>query len=182
VTSYGPWDPATPSEALALFGDCGVPWWIAGGYALELFAGRSWRTHGDLDVLMLHRDQLVVQDVLAGWEWWAADPPGTLRRWEPGEVLPPSVQDVWCRPGADLPWRIQVMLGSSLPASSVVVAGIPCLGPEVQLSHKALSPRPKDEVDFFAVVGLLDGSQRRWLRDAVRRSCGDSHAWLGFLG
>ena len=26
-----------------------VPWWIAGGYAIELFVGHAVRPHGDID-------------------------------------------------------------------------------------------------------------------------------------
>jgi hypothetical protein len=36
--------------------------------------------------------------VLAGWEWWAAVPPGILRPWAPGETVPAAVHDIWCRP------------------------------------------------------------------------------------
>ena len=75
------------------------PWWVAGGYAIELAAGQSIRGHGDIDVMMLRRDQLHVQQALRDWEWWAADPPGTLRPWIPREHLRAGVHDIWCRPG-----------------------------------------------------------------------------------
>jgi hypothetical protein len=88
VTPWGVWDPAGPAEVAALFRDAGAPWWIAGGYAIELAVGRPVRAHGDIDVLVLRRDQLMVQRALAGWDWQAADPPGTLRPWRPGEQPP----------------------------------------------------------------------------------------------
>jgi hypothetical protein len=43
-------------------------------------------------------DQLQVQRALHGWEWQAADPPGTLRPWRPGEYLRAGIHDIWCRP------------------------------------------------------------------------------------
>ncbi|MGV9659954.1 nucleotidyltransferase domain-containing protein, partial [Streptomyces koyangensis] len=107
---YGAWEPASVTEVATLFSPLRQPWWIAGGYAVELAVGRAFRSHADIDVLLLHEDQLAAQHALAGWEWWAADPPGTLRPWSAGEILPPGVHDIWCRPGPDAPWRVQLIV------------------------------------------------------------------------
>jgi hypothetical protein len=169
------------------------PWWVAGGYAIELAVGGVVRPHGDIDVMVLRRDQLHVQRALAGWECWAADPPGTLRPWAPGERLPVGVHDVWCRPGADRPWRVQVMLDESAGGEwvsrrdpgvrrpirslgSVGRDGVRRLSPEIQLYYKAKRPRPKDEVDFAAVLPYLTGDQRRWLSAALAHTFGE-HPW-----
>lgn len=197
-TPWGPWEPATPAEVAQIFNRSQARWWIAGGYAIELAAGRPVREHTDVDVLLLRPDQLAVQRVLPGWEWHAADPPGTLRPWQPGEQLPADVHDVWCRPGADQPWRIQVMLDESragdwvsrrdqrirLPVTSlgsVTADGIPYLSPEVQLLYKARKPRPKDEIDFAVILPILSQSQRQWLSDALMLAYGADHAWLARL-
>jgi hypothetical protein len=179
-----------------LFADLDVPWWLAGGYAVELAAGRRWRAHDDIDVLVLRRDQLAVQHALRGWEWFAADPPGTLRPWLAGEVLPAGVHDIWCRPARDAPWRIQIMLDESSgddwvsrrgpavrrPIATIghVIAGIPCLAPEIQLFYKAKGRRPKDEQDFAEVLPVLDAEQRNWLRAALSSTYGD-HPWVRSL-
>jgi hypothetical protein len=76
-----------------------LAWWIAGGYAIEFAVDEPFLAHGDVDVLMLRRDQLEAQRALPGCELWAADPSGQLRLWESGEILPPEVHDIWCRPG-----------------------------------------------------------------------------------
>jgi hypothetical protein len=34
------------------------PWWIGGGWAIDLFVGSSPREHDDVDVVVLRRDQL----------------------------------------------------------------------------------------------------------------------------
>jgi hypothetical protein len=185
-------------EVAAWFRDCGVPWWIAGGYAIELAVGRAVREHGDIDVLVLRRDQAAVQRALAGWDWHAADPPGTLRPWRPGEVLRAGVHDIWCRPGPGGPWRVQVMLDECdggdwvsrrdsrvrRPVSGlglVTADGVPYLAPEVQLFYKAKSPRPKDETDLAAVLPLLAGSQREWLSEALDLAYGPGHPWQARL-
>lgn len=165
-----PWDPLRPAEVAGLF--TGVQWWVAGGYAIELAVGRPLRPHSDIDVLLLRRDQLAVQRALAGWEWWAADPPGTLRPWRPGELLPPGVHDIWCRPAGSEHWQVQVMLDESdgddwvsrrdprvrrsiSTLGNVTESGIPYLVPEIELFYKSTSPRPKDQIDFDAALPLL---------------------------
>ncbi|MEV6646704.1 hypothetical protein [Amycolatopsis sp. NPDC051371] len=52
------WEPAPLSEVVELFSAVRAPWWIAGGYAIELAVGRAFREHADVDVLLLRRDQL----------------------------------------------------------------------------------------------------------------------------
>jgi aminoglycoside-2''-adenylyltransferase len=192
-TPWGRWDPAPLADVSALFSALTCPWWIAGGYAIELAVGHAYREHADIDVLLLRRDQLAVQRQLATWQWWAADPPGTLRPWERAEVLPPGVHDIWCRPGPADPWRIQIMLDGSdgldwvsrrdprvrRPIDELGLVspeGIPYLAPEVQLFYKAKDRRPKDEQDFSAVLPALDGRRRRWLVWALGQAYGP-HPW-----
>ncbi|WP_261555103.1 nucleotidyltransferase domain-containing protein [Frankia tisae] len=194
---YGRWAPAEPGEVAALFADLAGPWWVAGGYAIACAVGRCFRAHDDIDVAVLRRDQLAVQWVLAGWEWWAADPPGVLRRWRPGELLPFGVHDIWCRPGPARPWRIQVMLEEArggqwecrrdprvrrpiATLGNVTSDGIPHLAPEVQLLYKAASPRPKDELDLVAALPVLTATQRRWLADALTLAH-PGHPWCDRL-
>lgn len=196
-TPWGKWEPATPTEVAQMFSALRTPWWIAGGYAIELAVGHVFREHGDIDVLLLRRDQLTAQHVLAGWEWWAADPPGVLRPWQPGETLPASVHDIWCRPTAAHPWRIQLMLDESSgedwvsrrdprvrrPISSLgrtSADGIPYLAPEIQLFYKARGLRAKDDADFAAMHTLLDTRQRQWLIRAITTAHG-THPWLSQL-
>jgi hypothetical protein len=172
-----------------------TPWWIAGGYAIELFVGRHLRHHGDIDVLLLRRDQHFVHEVLIGWDIHAADPPGRLRRWEAGEVLPEHVHDIWCRENPSAPWRVQIMFDRAVGALWVsrrdpqvrrAVAdmgrasaqGWPYLAPEIQLFYKAKpSNQPeKDEVDFAAAVPLMDPAQQGWLDNALKLTLPD-HPW-----
>jgi hypothetical protein len=94
------WEPASVEEVGAAFARHPGPWWVAGGVAIELAVGRRIRDHADIDIGVLRTDHVAAPDVLPDWELWAADPPGTLRPWARGEVLPREVHDVWCRPSA----------------------------------------------------------------------------------
>lgn len=194
----GPWDPLTPAEVVEVLGGLGAPWWVAGGWAIDLHVGRRTREHADTDVLVLRHDLPLVQRHLAGWDLHAADPPGTLRPWAPGEVLPAHVHDVWCRPAPTGPWTWQLMVcdapdgtwtyrrdpritrpvaelaGPASDAARLVLA------PEVQLLHKSARPRPKDEADLLVALPHLDGTRRRWLREALATVAPD-HPWLSLV-
>lgn len=191
------WEPATPNEVRDRLAMVDSPWWIAGGYAIEFAVGTPFRGHADIDVMLLRRDQLAAQQALPGWEWWAADPPGELRPWTVGEILPPDVHDIWCRPSADAPWRVQFMLDEAdgedwvsrrdprirRPIADIGLVnadGIPYLAPEIQLLYKAKGSRPKDERDFAAMLPRLDAAQRQWLREATALAYGE-HPWLDRL-
>ena len=52
--------------------------------------------------------------------------------------------------------------------------------PEVVLLFKAKVVRPKDELDFAAVLPHLDSNRRSWLRDALTL-VHPGHAWLESL-
>jgi hypothetical protein len=190
----GRWEPASVAEVGSRFSGIGAPWWIAGGYAIEHAVGAPFRAHGDIDVLLLRRDQLAGQAALPDWEWWAAQPPGALRRWRRGEILPEAVHDIWCRPGPDAPWRVQFMLDEAegdqwvsrrdprirRPIASLnggTADGVTYLAPEIQLYYKAKGPRPKDEQDFDQMLPVLTAAQRAWLRAAIDLAHGD-HPWI----
>lgn len=193
-TALGEWQPLAREELRTLLDAQPARWWLAGGHALELFVGRSWRAHGDIDAGILRSDEARVFGALRGWEIHTAHD-GELRRLAPGEPTPRDVDSVWCRrPGAGEPWRFQLLLDPSdaghwlfrrdpslrVPLDELVTRagdGCPCLRPEIQLLFKARHTRPKDEADFAVVAPLLSGPAHQWLRDALAR-VHPSHPWL----
>ncbi|MBB5786335.1 nucleotidyltransferase domain-containing protein [Jiangella mangrovi] len=195
--ALGAWAPVTPSAVGELFGGWAEPWWVAGGYALELAVGRSWRAHGDIDVLVLRSSAGELHAVLAGWELWAADPPGQLRFWPADEPLPDHVHDIWCRRPASPAWELQLMVDETdgdqwcsrrdsrlrAPITGLgrrSVSGLPYLRPEIQLFYKAKGLRPKDEADFAVVLPTLDAAARGWLDRALALTA-PNHPWRAAL-
>ena len=193
----GPWVPLDPVEVRRLFADYGRPWWIAGGWAIDMALGRKTREHGDVDVAVLRSDQLAVQSHLRGWELHLANV--VLTPWVAGELAPPDTCDVWCRPAGSTSWAFQLMfdpgttetwvcrrnLTITRPMSSAIRRtgdGIPYLAPELQLLMKAKRCEAKDQADFAAVVdaGILDPEANRWLRSALER-IHPGHRWLDEL-
>lgn len=180
-----PWAPLPPEELPSLLAGVDARWWLAGGWAIDAFLGRVTRVHEDTDVLVLRRDQRALRSALSSWDVHAADPPGTLRPWPWGEVLPESVHDVWCRPTPSSPWALQLMIDDTdgedwvyrrdprLRRSIASLSGPASdgsrrvLAPEVQLLQKSKGRRSKDEADFALAVPALSESARTWLRDAL---------------
>jgi len=187
------WDPAPLADVAALFRGFAAPWWVSGGYAIELAVGRSYREHGDVDISLLRRDHLAARSHLADWDCHAADPPGHLRPWPVGEPLPANVHDIFVRERGGEAWRFQLMLDEAdgdtwiyrrdarirRPLIEVTVPhrDPPRLSPEIQLLYKSKRLLEKDEQDFAEVLPLLTPAQRRWLRAALVTEHAD-HPWL----
>jgi hypothetical protein len=197
--SLGTWQPWSPQDVARFFAPLATPWWIAGGWAIDLFLGRQTREHEDIDVQILRRDQQAVRALFGAWDIQAAlSPPRDevwpFRTWRLDEVLDPDIHDIWCRPTPTQPWALQLMLADThddswlfrrMPAIRRPVDtigcgaadGVPYLAPEIQLLYKAKGLRPKDEADFAQVLPALDQERRHWLRNALAEAHPD-HPWL----
>jgi hypothetical protein len=200
--SLGAWRPWSPQEVAQFFAPLAAPWWIAGGWAIELFLGRRTREHEDVDVQILRRDQQAVRALFGAWDMQAALPPPRdeiwpFRPWRRDEVLDPVIHDVWCRPTSTQPWALQLMIADTRDDSwlfrrmptvmrpvntigCVSGKGIPYLAPEIQLLYKAKGLRPKDESDFAHALPALHQERRQWLRKALTEAH-PGHPWLSRL-
>jgi hypothetical protein len=178
----------------------GVPWWIAGGWAVDLFLGRQTREHGDTDVLIRRDDQLAVQEHLTsqGLLLYKTQQPG-LEPWPPGEFLARPFDDIWCRWTPATPWVLQLMLlctegdqwvfkrdpairGPLDALDRHTAAGVPYLSPQVQLLYKAQPETPaKDQADFDLAIPRLQPQEQKWLLDQLQKRFADGHPWIGQL-
>ena len=195
TNDYGPWDAQTPADVAELLRPTGVTWCIAGGYAPELFAGRSWRDHDDVDVVILRHEAEALHRALPQWSLHLAGP-GNLETWPAATALPADVHDIWVRQGSG-PWRFQFMVVDTedgdwlfrrdprirgpLETFTVDMDGLPVLAPEIQLLYKSKQPnRPKDEQDFIETHAALNRVQRTRLLSWMTAIYGD-HPWLTHL-
>jgi hypothetical protein len=136
-----------------------APWWVAGGWALDLFLGFSTRPHKDLDIGIARRDVSTVCRSLNEWEFHEARA-GTLTPLTPGDA-----------PRAEV---------NSLAAIRRTAIGIRYLAPEIQLLYKARPIRNQDQLDCDRVAGGLDRAAREWLRASLA-SMDPHHVWLSLL-
>lgn len=168
----------------------GVPWWIAGGWATDLFLGRVTRDHADVDLLVLDRDQ---DDLREKWL------EGLLERRHKGEVVDWPEEDRLVA-GPDLlqptggvvaGWKVDLMIGMTRGEAWVFhrgnqsterpiaelglvgALGLPYLAPEVSLRTRAKFRRETDESDFRHVAPAMSSQQRGWLRERLS----SDHPW-----
>jgi hypothetical protein len=195
--ALGPWEPLRIDQVAALFRRAPFAWWIAGGWALDLFIGHQTRPHDDVEIAILRRDQMALQRWLRTWELWYVPAPGAgLAHWAPDTLLAADVHEIWCRPDADARWQLEVLIEEAdadrwryrrddrvvapLQQISIEVRGIPVVRPEIALLYKSMGSRERDEEDFRTVLSHLDDGSRAWLRKALE-TVGTGSGWLEAL-
>ena len=186
-----------PDDALDLFGDL-PDWWIAGGWAIDLWLGRTTRDHADLDIATLRRSQRAFWDRLADWDLHLGTAPDVVEPWLDRDVVPAPLHAVWCRPTPSSEWAFEFLLNDSdgtqwlfrrdhhvrMALADIARTsddGIPYLVPEIVLLYKAKNVREHDVQDLDTALPSLDAAQRAWLRAAIA-VVHPGHPWLERLG
>lgn len=193
--------PFHPNEMLSILREAPFPWWITGGWALDLFLGRQTRPHFDTDVAIARRNQLTAQRYLDKWEFYSTkrDKNGkiVLRPWETGETLGDEFPGVWARESEDDPWRFEFhfheidedlwtfrysdeIQHQLLNIEGVSSERIPYLLPEIALLYKAARLRDVDEQDFRQVLPHLNHEQRQQLSIDLKKF-NARHPWFAAL-
>ncbi|MBN2380602.1 hypothetical protein JXM67_12445 [candidate division WOR-3 bacterium] len=180
------------------------PWFIAGGWAVDLFLNRVTREHKDVEIGIFRKDQLILQSHLKEWELKkinksSTEKPGELETWRDGEYLRPPTHEIHaCTRNASFNLsELEILLNEcdsthwifrrnhliKHKLSSTILynrEGIPYLAPEIVFLYKAKAPKIYDEEDFNNTVNLLDPEFRTWLASSIELSSPD-HPWLDRL-
>jgi uncharacterized protein (DUF952 family) len=178
------------------------PWWVAGGWALDLLVGRKTRPHADLEISILASDQEALFEHLRGWDLRLAAPGASLPPWDGSRIQPPFHQ-VWARRGPPRPstpeqfaadptmlgflleqhrasrWvyrRHPAITGPLRQVGATTSDGVPFVRPQIALLFKAQAPRFKDQRDFDRVLPCMDAPARAWLASALEQAY-PGHAW-----
>jgi hypothetical protein len=193
VTAWEAWRPEEVARRLA---GVQAPWYVAGGWAIDLFLGKEHREHEDLEIAIPHArfgevaaalpdlDFFVVGDGLA----WPLDQAGTIfdahhqtwardrsnGRWRLDVFREPADGDIWISRRDE---RIRLPYAQLIARTA---AGIPYGKPEIILLFKAKGSRSKDEDDFATVLPRLDARARIWLREALSL-IHPGHHWITAL-
>ena len=149
-----------------------------GRHALDRFVGHAIRPHRDIDISVSAAD----------WNRFAGHVSGRLELWNARHGKLRSVEtepwhNVWAREHGGSAWRLQINLepvadgvwryrrapAINRPLAEAVLhdGALPYVAPAVQLLWASKSPRPKDEIDFAAVLPLLAPGERDWLDQAT---------------
>lgn len=186
-----------------LLADFSRPWAICGGYALETFAGRHIRLHGDVDVCLLEQDRADIIAYLLDRGWLIYEyrgmgkvkPINSPADSEPGRnlmaLLPgcPLVEFFPCEEEGLLYHRfhhtgmtdltfLDLLFSPEMPRLCRT-SGLSIIAPEAALMYKAANPdEPSAQADFTAVYPLLDDEQRAWLQSALAALYPAGHPWM----
>ncbi|WP_433664682.1 nucleotidyltransferase domain-containing protein [Nocardia sp. CA-128927] len=184
------WTPAEVAERLSGTPPC---WYVAAGWALDLFVGGLEREHSDLEIGVPHERFAEIVNAFPGFEW---DVVGDGCTW-PFPEEADNQHQTWLREPATGLYRLDVFrephLGDrwvcrrdasiTLPRDELILHttdGIPYVIPEVVLLFKAKARRAKDEADFLDVLPEMDRSRRSRLSGWLSR-VHPGHPWLETL-
>jgi hypothetical protein len=191
------WDAWRPKDVARLLDDVRVPWYVAAGWALDLFVGEQRREHEDLEIAVPNARFDEVAERLDGLEVFVITPPKAVPLSHARDRLFDTHQ-TWVREPRTGNWRFDVFREPSegdtwicrrepsirMPYGRLIEStadGIPYGRPEVVLLFKAKhAHQAKNQGDFAAVLPRLEPERRRWLRDALEL-VHPSHPWLAEL-
>lgn len=185
-----------------LLADFPHPWALCGGYALELFAGKPIRPHGDIDVCLPEacRADIITFLLEKGWVIYEYRGMGKVKPLyapagsEPGRnlmaLLPdcPLVEFFPCEEEGLLYHRfhpagmadlifLDLLFSAEMPRL-LRISGLPAIAPETALMYKAANPEePSARADYAAVFPLLDDEQKAHLRAALDARYPGGHPW-----
>lgn len=190
------WEPLTPPQVVELLRGYDAPWWIAGGWALDLYLGRQTRAHNDIEISVFRADEQKLRRHLRGWEHFIADK-GTLTPIDDGEPLPKEAHELWSRERGRQAWQLETLIeerdgdrwtyrrdprvgAHAKDIGRYTNDGIPYIRPDIQLLYKSRSPRPVDESDLLSVLPRLDPYQRATLAAWIGAT-EPTHRWIARL-
>lgn len=185
-----------PLRVAALMRGFRPPWFVVGGWAIDLYVGRVTRAHEDIEIGVFRADQEALREHLEGWTLRKVAG-GEMSPWRRGEILRPPVHEIHCFNESAEPPRLEVLLNErdgrgwvyrrhagvrrSLDRCLLDAgAGVKYLCPEAVLLYKSKNTREKDGRDFAAAAGGLDAERRAWLKAALA-ACEPGHRWLQSL-
>ncbi|WP_111474438.1 nucleotidyltransferase domain-containing protein [Methylobacterium sp. XJLW] len=187
------WDAWSPHELAQRLRGAIVPWYVAGGWALDIWHGKRTRVHEDLEFAVLRHDADHFRNILHELDFFTAKD-GEIEYLSPTVPVPSDVWQVW---GADKRrgvWRVDLMIEQGTPnlwvykrnetikmarsdAVRVSEEGIPYLAPEIVVLFKAKHCRDKDQADFELCLPKFSAGEKEklviWLNNLH-----PNHEWL----
>lgn len=185
----------TPGEVARHLTGTATHWYVAAGWALDLFRGTQIREHGDIEIgipaadfpEVCSRFPGYVFDVVGSGRIWQNATPDALatthQTWLRDPVTGNYLLDVFREPHDGDLWICRRDETIQFPYNEIIhntQDGIPYLAPELVLLFKAKHARPKDQADFEATVPHMTPVQRETLAALLAR-VHPGHHWLADL-
>jgi len=195
VPDWKLWEAWRPAQVTEFLEGLDVPWYIAAGWAIDLFLGEERREHEDLEIAVPNLRFDEVAGRLEGLDVFVITGPGEGMPLHEARDRLMDTHQTWIRDPESGRWRFDMFREPSdgdtwvcrrepalrMPYAQLIErteAGIPYGRPEVILLFKAKhSHQEKNARDFEDTVPRLDGERRAWLREALER-VHPAHEWL----
>ena len=185
----------SPGEVARRLAGVSAPWYVAAGWALDLYLGRQTREHGDIEIAVPAARFPEVRGRFPGFIFdgagsgriWPDAAPEVLadvfQTWVRDPVTGNYLLDVFREPHDGNTWICRRDGTIRLPYRDIIQftdVGIPYLAPELVLLFKAKNARPKDQADFEVAVPHLSLARRETLAGLLAR-VHPGHRWLAEL-
>ena len=184
---------ALPLQIKELMSDFKPNWFVAGGWAIDLFLEKETRPHQDIEIAIFRKDQVALHFHFNGWDLQKFVK-GEPFVWHRDEWLALPTHEIHGLSESEQPPQIEILLNESNETEWIYRrnqevrrslnkvqlesnVGIKFLCPEIVLLYKSTNPLAKDEQDFQAVIEYLDAEQKEWLKEAIK-VCNPEHRWL----
>lgn len=182
----------TPQEVAQRLAGVETTWYVAAGWALELFHGTKTREHGDIEIAIPAAHFPEIRDRFPGYAfdavgsgqiWESAGPralAATRQTWLRDPATGNYLLDVFREPHDGGTWICRRDTRIRMPYGDIIrhtPGGIPYLTPELVLLFKAKDVRSKDQADFTSTLPQLTPDQRGTLAKLLGQ-VHPGHAWL----
>ncbi|WP_433361073.1 nucleotidyltransferase domain-containing protein [Actinoplanes sp. CA-142083] len=193
IEAWDAWHPRRMADHLR---DLEFPWFVAAGWAVDLFRGEQTRDHGDLEIGVPAGHFAALPPLFPGLEFWVPVGEGVLTPMT-AEALAGESHQTWAWDPAAARWRFDVFREPHdgevwvcrrderirRPYREIIRRtdeGVPYLAIEATLLFKAKHKRDKDELDFTGALPLMSQAERGWL-DATLGLVHPDHPWRARL-
>lgn len=166
-----------------------APWFVCGGWAIDLHLGYQTRPHHDIDLGLYRADQMLLKEHFAGQMFFYFDddnkhiwgdeilqlPIHELRLEGEGLELEFVLNEV-----KDNLWHYRRNDNITLPTEELVLFtpnGVPYLAPQVVLLYKSTKVSERDQIDFLKVLPHIGLEQKDWLKSSLMMT-DTEHPWL----
>jgi hypothetical protein len=163
----------------------GYPWFIAGGWAIDLFLGKETRIHADIEIGIYRKHQMQLYRYLEKYKKYYIDNRSLVgkhekREWNkeylrlPIHELYVEIQgleiEMLLNERDDTNWiyrRNEKIKREEKKAILLTDKSIPYLCPEIVLLYKTKNSRDKDIKDIENVIPVMNEEQKRWLDESL---------------
>jgi len=163
----------------------GYPWFVAGGWAIDLFLNRETREHEDIEIGIYRKNQMQLYRYFPKQKKYYVDNRSSLGKherheWNKEYLRSPIYEAYVEYDGLEIEallnekdedeWVYRLNEKIRLGEEKAILydeRGIPYLCPEIVSLYKATHMRDKDMLDISNASEKMSESQKKWLIDSI---------------